>query len=76
MYYDDEPKAVNFFAGMLLGVVIGASLALLTAPQSGRRTRRRLLRAVSSARDSAGERWLDLAGEDWPSNRHGGRVRA
>jgi hypothetical protein len=38
MYYDEESGALNFVAGMLLGAVIGASLALLTAPQSGRKT--------------------------------------
>jgi hypothetical protein len=48
MYYDEESGAVNFIAGMLLGAVIGASLALLTAPQSGGKTRKRLVRAVST----------------------------
>src|SRR5687768_6689428 len=51
MYYDDESGAVTFVAGLLLGAVLGASLALLAAPQSGKKTRRRILRAVSSARD-------------------------
>jgi len=36
-------------------------VALLTAPQSGRKTRRRLLKAVSTARDSASGRFDDLA---------------
>ena len=77
MYYDDESRAVNFFAGMVLGAVIGASLALLTAPQSGKRTRRRLLRAVGTARDSAGARWRDLA-DDMQETRpwRGSRTRA
>lgn len=63
MYYDEESGAINFVAGMLLGAVLGASLALLTAPQSGRKTRKRLIRAVSSAREVAGDRWEDLAEE-------------
>jgi gas vesicle protein len=63
MYYDDESGALNFVAGMLLGVVAGASLALLTAPQSGRKTRKRLVRAVSSARENAADRWEDLTDE-------------
>jgi gas vesicle protein len=63
MYYEDESGAVKFTAGLLLGVVVGASLALLTAPQSGRKTRRRLVRAVSSARDQAADRWGDLTDE-------------
>lgn len=63
MYYDEESGAVTFVAGLLLGAVVGASLALLTAPQSGRKTRRRLVRAVSTARESAGNRWDSLADE-------------
>lgn len=63
MYYDEESGAINFVAGVLLGAVLGASLALLTAPQSGRKTRRRLIRAVSTARETAGGRWEDLADE-------------
>jgi len=63
MYYDDESGAMNFVAGLLLGTVIGASMALLTAPQSGKRTRKRLIRAVSTAREAAGGRWDELAEE-------------
>jgi gas vesicle protein len=63
MYYDEDSGAISFVAGMLLGAVLGASLALLTAPQSGRKTRKRLIRAVSSAREVAGDRWEDLADE-------------
>lgn len=63
MYYDEDSGALSFVAGMLLGAVMGASLALLTAPQSGRKTRKRLIRAVSHARESAGDRWEDLADE-------------
>jgi gas vesicle protein len=63
MYYDDDSGALNFAAGLLLGAVVGASLALLTAPQSGRKTRKRLVRAVSSARENATDRWEDLSDE-------------
>jgi gas vesicle protein len=63
MYYDEDSGAMNFVAGLLLGAVLGASLALLTAPQSGRKTRKRLIRAVSSAREVAGDRWEDLTDE-------------
>jgi gas vesicle protein len=63
MYYDEDSGAVSFLAGMLLGVVIGASMALLTAPQSGRKTRKRLVRAVSQVRDTATDHWDDLTDE-------------
>ena len=55
------PQANEGKVPVLLGAVIGASLALLTAPQSGKRTRKRLIRAVSSAGSVAGDRWGDLS---------------
>lgn len=61
MYYEDDSGAVSFIAGMFLGAVLGVTLTLLGAPQSGRRTRKTLVRAVSSARSAAGDRWEDLA---------------
>jgi gas vesicle protein len=63
MYYDEDNGALNFFLGMVLGAAIGAGAALLLAPQSGKRTRRQLMKAVSTARESAGERWGDLTDE-------------
>ncbi|MBR9989428.1 MAG: YtxH domain-containing protein [Gemmatimonadetes bacterium] len=61
MYYDEDSSAVSFIAGMFLGALVGVSVTLLAAPQSGKRTRKRLVRAVSTARDAAGDRWEDLA---------------
>ena len=64
MYFEQENSGTyNFIAGMLLGAVIGASIALLSAPTSGKRTRRKLVRAVDGARRSA-EDQLDDWGED------------
>src|SRR5690606_22906906 len=40
MYYDEEWRALGFVAGLTLGMALGAGIALLLAPQSGRRTRR------------------------------------
>mgnify|MGYP001434248346 CR=1 FL=1 len=45
--------------GFLLGGALGASLALLLAPESGRRTRERLREAAADLR----ERTLDLSEE-------------
>lgn len=62
MYYDDDDEgAVSFIAGIFLGAVLGVTLTLLAAPQSGKRTRKKLVRAVTTARSAAGDRWEDLA---------------
>jgi gas vesicle protein len=58
MYYDDRSKTFNFVAGLALGAVIGASVALLAGPQSSKS--RKLLRSV--ARQGRGKR-KDLSRE-------------
>jgi gas vesicle protein len=52
---------LNFVAGLAMGAILGASIALLTAPQSGKRTRRHIVRAVESARDNAGDGWDEVS---------------
>ena len=61
MEYDHEAQVVNFLSGLMLGAVLGAGIALLSAPQSGRRTRRRLRKAAIDIRDSASDRWEELS---------------
>ena len=62
MEYDEHStQVVNFVAGLALGAVLGAGIALLTAPQSGRRTRRQIQRRAVNVRTQAGDRWDDLA---------------
>lgn len=61
MEYDHEAQAVNFLSGLLLGAILGAGIALLSAPQSGRRTRRRLRKAAIDLRDTASDRWEELS---------------
>lgn len=63
MEYDQEAQVFNFIAGLLLGAVLGAGVALLAAPESGRRTRRRLRKAAGEIKDTAADRWDDLADE-------------
>ena len=60
MEYEDNARLVNFATGMLFGAVIGAGVALLMAPDSGRRTRRKISRAADDARHYAEDRWDDL----------------
>jgi gas vesicle protein len=74
MYYDEESGALSFISGLLLGAVIGASVALLAAPHEGRKTRKRLVRAVGGARSAAEDRWDDIA-DDVRSAVKAGRKR-
>ena len=61
MEYDHETQVINFILGLLLGAVIGAGVALLAAPQSGRHTRRRIKKTALTLGDSATDRLDDLA---------------
>ncbi|MFQ5536034.1 MAG: YtxH domain-containing protein [Gemmatimonadota bacterium] len=63
MEYDHETQVLNFLSGLILGAAIGAGVALLTAPQPGRKTRKRLRRAAGDFRDTATERWDEIADE-------------
>ena len=58
----EEPR-ISFVSGLVLGAMIGASIALLTAPEPGRRTRRRIQRTATGIRENAIYRWDDLADE-------------
>jgi gas vesicle protein len=74
MYYDEEGGAINFVLGFLVGAATGAAVALLIAPQSGKRTRRQLKKVVATARDTAGTRMGDLT-DDVRSALEAGRKR-
>jgi gas vesicle protein len=61
MEYDDERQAFTFIAGIALGTLIGAGVALLMAPQSGERTRKRIARAAEDLGDSTRERFEEAS---------------
>ena len=63
MESDRERTAWSFVAGLVLGGVIGAGVALLTTPQSGRRTRRRIRRSARRLHGGSASRFDDLATE-------------
>lgn len=63
MDQDQNRQAASFISGLLLGAIIGAGVAYLTAPQPGKKTRKRLKRAAVGVRDSASDRLDDLADE-------------
>ncbi len=60
MEYDQDARLINFLSGVACGAVIGAGVALLMAPDSGRKTRRKIHRAADDLRDTAYDRWDDL----------------
>src|SRR5438093_7944673 len=56
--YEDEPyvvieKSSGGLSSFLIGLAVGAGLALLFAPQSGEETRRRISRSAKRVRDAA-----------------------
>lgn len=70
-WYDDEPYSEPYVvverheAGvgpLLLGLVLGAGVALLLAPQSGEETRRSIARRARRAQDAAQELVEDMSG--------------
>ena len=63
MESDRERTAWSFVTGLVLGGVIGAGVALLTTPQSGKRTRRRIRRSARRLRGQSSNRLDDLAND-------------
>ena len=61
MEYERETQVFSFVSGLFLGAVIGAGIALLAAPQSGRRTRRRIRKVAGDLKHTASDRWDELA---------------
>jgi len=64
--YDDEPFVIvekregGSIGPFLIGLVVGAGIALLLAPQSGEDTRREIADRVKRAKDAAAETVGDL----------------
>lgn len=61
MSQGSHDQLTGFVAGLLLGTMIGATAAYLTAPQSGKKTRKRLGKAADGIRKSSVDRWDELA---------------
>lgn len=60
---ETDRQVVSFMTGLVLGAVIGAGVALLTTPESGRKNRKRITRAAGDIRGSATDRFDDIASE-------------
>jgi len=63
MEYEDDARVFNFISGLICGAAIGAGVALLMAPEAGKKTRKRITRAAEDLRDGATDRWEDIADE-------------
>lgn len=63
MEYESDARMFNFLSGLVCGTAIGVGVALMMAPQSGRKTRKKLHRAAEDLRDNATERWEEVAEE-------------
>jgi gas vesicle protein len=63
MYFEDQKNTFNFVSGLIIGALVGAGIALMAAPTSGKRTRRKMLRRVMNARRAAGDQV-----EDWTAD--------
>ena len=62
-HHDDDSGrgSGSLIAGIVIGALIGAGIALLAAPHSGEDTRRQLSRRARGLRDDAAERFDDLS---------------
>lgn len=66
--YDDEPYLIvenregSAIGPFLIGLALGAGIALLLAPQSGEETRREIAEKVKRAKDAAGDAVGELSG--------------
>lgn len=58
-----DDRNVAFLAGVVLGAAVGAGVALLLAPRSGRSTRRRIARSGREITQRGRDAWHELADE-------------
>ncbi len=63
MSSESEREAVSFVSGLILGAIIGAGVAMLTAPQPGKKTRKRLRKSARRLQGTAADRLDELAGD-------------
>ena len=76
MYYEDSRSSFPFVTGLIVGAMVGAGIALLAAPNTGKRTRRKMLRRVMHTGRSAGDRMDQWADEFRSALRTGRRRRS
>ena len=55
MFHSDDSTAGTILVSFLIGGIAGAGLALLLAPQSGRKTRKQIADMADDVRDTASD---------------------
>ncbi|MEJ2683980.1 MAG: YtxH domain-containing protein [Candidatus Sulfobium sp.] len=55
MFHDDESNGAAVLVSFLIGGIVGAGLALLFAPQPGKKTRGKIADLTEDARDYASD---------------------
>jgi gas vesicle protein len=55
MFHEDDDKTGTILISFLIGGIIGAGVALLLAPQSGKKTRKQILDAADDVREHASD---------------------
>jgi len=61
MNHDEDARLMSFLSGLVCGAAVGAAVALLMAPEPGKKTRKRIHRAAEDLRETATDRWEDVA---------------
>ena len=51
MFHEDDNQGATILVSFLIGGIVGAGLALLFAPQSGRKTRKQIAALADDVRD-------------------------
>lgn len=55
MFHDDDSNGAAVLISFLIGGIVGAGMALLFAPQSGKKTRGKIVDLTEDARDYASD---------------------
>ena len=65
---EDEAETGGFFGGFTLGVIVGAVLALVFAPQKGEETRQLVTERAMHLKEQASEFVAQVRGDDEPDD--------
>jgi gas vesicle protein len=63
MFHEEDNQGAAILVSFLIGGIVGAGLALLLAPQSGRKTRRQIADMAEDVVDSASDYAKKLKGK-------------